>query len=790
MNILIDGQTFETPEINRGIGIYLKNTLNNMVKQSFIHNWYVTVSNKECLKSLDPWVRKRLIPIEDEIFKPSSDYRRTEKFTEKIESVVDRFNIDVYWNPNPLMINVLFINRSLKCKMYSMLHDIIPFIMPVKEWSKEVKNEYNRRIEYLKSEDMNLLCNSQATRDDFFKYICERPGLYVTELAADSKKYYKKRLKSGINSEPCIVFTGGFDYRKNMDGAVKAFAKAKEIYKNDEIIQKANMYIVCSASDEIKTEFYNMVKKLGIDGKVKLTGYISDEELQQLYFKCDVFFFPSLYEGFGLPIVEAMLSGAYILSADNSSLPEVCGGNALLCDAHNIKDMAEKIKTALYNAKNETLDEKNNRQEYALNFSWEKTADKTLTLFEKKTEETIIKRKIAIVTPWPKQKTGIANFIFKLIPYLVKYFDIDIFVDNTVDSQCELLEYKYGNLYLINQLEKYHSQYDEIIYQMGNSSEFHTGIYNSLIKYKGIVEVHDYIIHPFFYHSYFLKKKYSVYKQALIDGYGKEGEIHYKSVREKLISPDNEKFPMIESVSNISKATIVHNHWSKEQLNKNNVFVIPHSCFDKEEIDDNLKRDLLEKLKNFISYKNEIVIGCFGFVNENKRPIKLISAVERLLKDNIKVKLVFFGELNYKEIENYIIKNKLNDKIFITGYLNEKEYETALEFVDIVVNLRFPSMGEASGTLCESFKYGKSVLVSDLNQYTEYPDEICWKVPIENLEVETLAEMIKYLAKNPDVKQALEKNAKEYADKVLNPKKIAKMYYDVINNLIESGDNR
>ena len=110
--------------------------------------------------------------------------------------------------------------------------------------------------------------------------------------------------------------------------------------------------------------------------------------------------------------------------------------------------------------------------------------------------------------------------------------------------------------------------------------------------------------------------------------------------------------------------------------------------------------------------------------------------------------------------------------------------------MDIVVNLRFPSMGEASGTLCESFKYGKSVLVSDLNQYTEYPDEICWKVPIENLEVETLAEMIKYLAKNPDVKQALEKNAKEYADKVLNPKKIAKMYYDVINNLIESGDNR
>lgn len=782
MNILIDGQTLETPEVNRGIGIYFKNTLNNMVKMSFCHNWYIAVSSADSIKYLDPWVQKRLHIIEDNAFSPCSDFSRTDTFTSAVENAVSRYGIDLYWCPNPLMVNVLYVDRILPCRMVTFLHDIIPAIMPVKEWSSEVKKEYARRLEFLSSEKIMLLCNSDASKNDFIKYVAPRGNIYTTLLAADSRKFYIPKTASGDPENPIIVFTGGFDYRKNTDGAVRALALACHKFPGDKMLSNARMYIVCKAPKNQQDEFYSFVDEQGLGGRVKLTGFISDEDLSSLYNSCDVFFFPSLYEGFGLPIVEAMLGGAYVLSADNSSLPEVCGGHALLCNAKDTEDMAVKLRQALSESFAESLEQKQERQRYALTFSWERTALQTLAYFEG--EAPVVpekKQKIAIVTPWPEQNTGIANFEYKLIPYLQRYFDIDIFVDDTFVSDCRFLPYSGGNKYSISEFDRLHGEYDHILYQVGNSSDFHTGIYKAMLKYKGIAEIHDYVLHPFFYHSFFLKKDYSVYKQALINGYGEEGLAHYKDVYDKVGCPDNEKFPMAESVAAVSSAVIFHNHWSKEQMQRDNVYVIPHPSFDKNIVDEEEKAQYLDKLKKMIGYRGEYVIGCFGFVNGNKRPIVAAQAVAELNRSGYRAKLVFFGKCNCDELIRYISENSLQDNVTITGYLEKNEYETYLDFCDLIINLRYPSMGEASGTLCEAFKYGKPVIVSEVNQYCEYPDEVCWKIPVGGIENECLVDMLKYLIDHEDVRKALGENARNYADTVLSPAKIAQEYYKILS---------
>lgn len=782
MNILIDGQTLETPEVNRGIGIYFKNTLNNMVKMSFCHNWYIAVSNADSIKALDTWVQKRLHVVVNEAFAPCSDFSRTELFTSAVENAVSQYNIDLFWCPNPLMVNVLYVNRILRCRMVTFLHDIIPAIMPVKEWSAEVKKEYARRLEFLSSEKIMLLCNSDASKNDFIKYVAPRGNIYTTLLAADSRKFYIPKTSAGDPENPVIVFTGGFDYRKNIDGAVRALSLACHKFPENKMLSNARMYIVCKAPKNQQDEFYEFVAGQGLSGRVTLTGFISDEELSRLYNSCDVFFFPSLYEGFGLPIVEAMLGGAYVLSADNSSLPEVCGGHALLCNAKDTADMADKLRQALEESFAESLDEKRKRQEYALTFSWERTALQTLEYFEGESLETSgSKPRLAIVTPWPDQHTGIANFEHKLIPYLQKYFDIDIFIDDTVVSDCQFLPYTGGNKYMISELDKRHDEYDHILYQVGNSSEFHTGIYKAMLKYKGIAEIHDFILHPFFYHSFFLKKDYATYRQALINGYGDEGLAHYKDVFDKVCWPDNEKFPMSESVAAVSKAVIFHNHWSRDQLNSGNIYVIPHPAFDKNVIGEDKKTQYLDKLKKMINYRGEYIIGCFGFVNSNKRPVVAAQAASELVRSGYRVKLVFFGKCNCDELTQFINENALQDIVTVTGYLEKDEYETYLDFCDMIINLRYPSMGEASGTLCEAFKYGKPVIVSELNQYCEFPDEVCWKIPVGGIENECLVDMLKYLIDNEDVRKALGENARNYADAVLSPAKIAKEYYKILS---------
>lgn len=791
MNILIDGQVLETPELNRGIGIYFKNVFNNMVKRSFSNVWYISISNRDVLQFLDPWVSERITPIVNPVFAPSTDYSKAEAFTIELNKVIQEYQIDVYWNPDPLMVNVLFPTHELACEMFITIYDLIPAVMPIKEWSVPVKTEYNRRLSILKKwKNLNLICISEFTRKDVFNFCDPSLNSTIALAAADSKKFYTERTSKTLPKEFVIVFTGGFDYRKNMYGALKAYAKAFNSVSESHPIKRSKFYFVCHAADKEIQEFYSEAIALGVKNQIVLTGYISDEELKLLYSQCDVFFFPSFYEGFGLPILEAMLGGAFILSADNSSLPEVCGNHAMFCKADDVNDMANKLVLALNESLKESIEDKKERQKYALSFSWEVTADRTLQFFSDclahSSPEVVEKKKIAIVTPWPEQRTGIANYVSKLLPHLSKYFFVDIFVDNTIEMPEGFLDNPYGKLFMINELDEHCSEYDELIFEMGNSAEYHSGVYEAMLKHEGIVEIHDFVLHPFFYHAYFLKKRASIYREALTRAYGQEGLMHYHEVKNKICFPDNEKFPMCESVSLLSKATIFHNHWSKDHCKtSSNAYVIPHPCFDKHVIAENkhaIWKGLLQRIGGKVA--GMIIIGCFGYVNENKRPQQTIQAVQNLINLGYNVKLVFWGNSNISGFDEKI-KESLQDRIFITGYLSHDEYVCALELTDIVVNLRYPSMGEASGTLCEAYKYGKAVLVSDINQYKEYPDEICWKVPVGRYEQECLTSMLKYLIDNPKVRKALGENAYDYAKNVLSPSAIAKEYWKVINNIAQ-----
>ena len=157
-----------------------------------------------------------------------------------------------------------------------------------------------------------------------------------------------------------------------------------------------------------------------------------------------------------------------------------------------------------------------------------------------------------------------------------------------------------------------------------------------------------------------------------------------------------------------------------------------------------------------------------------------MDAVSELLKEGYQIKLCFWGEAANNEVVDRAKRIGLQDEVIVSGYLDKESYEAALEMTDIVVNLRYPSMGESSATLCEAFKYGKAVIVSDLNQYREFPDEVCWKVPICNQEKEILKQYLKCLMDREAVRDALGENAQNYADNVLSPTKVAAQYYNIL----------
>lgn len=782
MRILIDGQTFQTPEIHRGIGVYIKNTINQMVKISCAIDWFIAVSDPKNLKELDPWVRSRLHVIVSDEFIPGTDYGRNLAYTEKTQEIIRREQIDAVWIPNGLMVNVLFLSHSLTCPVFVTVYDLIPYIFPVKEWPKNITEEYQRRLQLLKDQDnIRLLMISEATRQDWIHYMDDnRSESTVTFLSADAKIFYHKRIKNKKTGDnPYILFTGGFDYRKNIDGAISAFAKARKEHCDDPEFLKYKLIIVGKYDEQTKQKYERFIASQKVTENVRLTGYISDEELAKLYQQADIFFFPSLYEGFGLPILEAMLGGAYIVSANNSSLPEVCSGYATLFDVDDSGQMSEALYTGYCNSKNETQEDIDRRQEYALGFSWDHTAKLTLEMIEQSVTEEVIpdeKPSLAVFTPWPDQETGIANYESKMIPYLSKYFDITVFTGaparkeaNAATRVCPLKAFV---------SEK--NRFTYRLFQIGNNVSFHKDIFEMLEREGGIAEIHDYVLSPFFFSAY--GKDSKRFEKLLIAGYGEEKGKGFAEIARRIHNhPDIGICPMSETVVALSDKTIFHNQWSRDKMQGKNVYTIPHPSFPMEEPDPETQSRCRSKYINkYDISESDTLISCFGWVNRNKRPDIVLDAIKRLKSNGYKVKMVFWGENNEDYLWGSIKDRGLDEQVFVSGYLSREEYYTALEMTDIVVNLRYPSMGEASGTLCEAFQMGKPTIVSDLNQYQEYPDEVCWKLPVCNSEDELLSVYIAYLIDHPEVADALGKNARAYAKYTLDPERIARLYYQCI----------
>ena len=205
----------------------------------------------------------------------------------------------------------------------------------------------------------HIITISESSKKDIIKIIgIPAEKITVTYLAA--RKNYKD---FNLKKENFVLYIGDINPNKNLLSLFKAIALLKE--EKLVLVGKA-----LAESAEIKKE----IEILGITDRVTLTGFVGENEKIILLNKAKVYVQPSIYEGFGLPVLEAMACGTPVICGDNSSLPEVAGDAATYVDVTNPSDLADKI-----------LNVKKTRKEIiqAAKFSWEKTAKETLKVYEK-----------------------------------------------------------------------------------------------------------------------------------------------------------------------------------------------------------------------------------------------------------------------------------------------------------------------------------------------------------------------------------------------------------------------
>lgn len=298
---------------------------------------------------------------------------------------IEENNIDMHHIPQ----NGIGLNELYTSPIVVTIHDLIPYILP-ETVGRGYLERFLRDMPLIVRDSKVILTVSEYSKRDiikFFPFVNEEK-IFVTPLAAN--KSYKPlnktncieyiKNKYSIDS-PFILYIGGFSTRKNVKELIIAFNKIQKSLK------KNYKLVLCGSIRDEGIKLQELCKELLMDDKIIFTGFVPDDELPLFYNAAEVFIYPSSYEGFGLPPLEAMSCATPVITSNLTSIPEVTKDCAILINPFDKDELASSILTLL---NSESLLQEYSEKGYnnSLNFTWENTAIATLKAYEHVFENT------------------------------------------------------------------------------------------------------------------------------------------------------------------------------------------------------------------------------------------------------------------------------------------------------------------------------------------------------------------------------------------------------------------
>lgn len=294
----------------------------------------------------------------------------------KVLSDIYKSGIEIFIAPTSYIIPAL--HNPEKVKILMTVHDLIAFLYPKNHNKKAVLTEKLTLARALKKVK-KVLSVSENTKKDLIKlfHIKENKIEIIHNAASDSFGIVEDdlceemRKEKGLPKE-FIFSVGTLEPRKNYGTLIEAYAKIKAHHQDTKLL-------IAGKKGWKSESIFEKVEKLGLKNDVIFIGYVTEDELAKLYNLATVFAYPSLYEGFGIPPLEAMKCGCPVVTSNISSLPEVVGDAALLINPNSAEDLANALHKLLSDPSlQEDLKAKGLDQHKK--FSWETSARKLLAI--------------------------------------------------------------------------------------------------------------------------------------------------------------------------------------------------------------------------------------------------------------------------------------------------------------------------------------------------------------------------------------------------------------------------
>lgn len=407
MRIVIDMQGAQTESCFRGIGRYTIAFAQAVVRNRGQHEVFLVLSDL-FPQTIEP-IRaafENLLPQENiRVWSSSGPISHRENKNihsrEVAEILREAFIASLY--PDVIHISSLFEGydddaaTSIGCfdirtPVSVMLYDLIPMLNP-DQYLKPNSNYsayYKKKIEFLKKANV-LLAISDSAKKEGLSCLGEDAGHIVNVSTSVDFKFKPIEIdeitkttlfrKIGI-TRPFVFYVGGYDERKNLPRLIEAWSSLPI-----EIRNAHQLLFVGKGSDIKVANLLHVAYQNGLsEDEILFSGFISDEELIQLYNLCNLFVFPSWHEGFGLPVLEAMACGAAVIAANSTSLPEVIGLDEALFDPCDVNAICLKMQEVLTNQRL-LIKLKNHGLHQSKKFSWDKTGQIAIATWEKLIED-------------------------------------------------------------------------------------------------------------------------------------------------------------------------------------------------------------------------------------------------------------------------------------------------------------------------------------------------------------------------------------------------------------------
>lgn len=382
LKVLIDG----TPITKRftGVSVYITHLIHSLVQLKMEHllrlevgyqpslkNWLQ--GNYQCSYSFNTDIQFRYLSLPIRLSNP---------LFLNFPSLFQRFCESSFDYPDVIHGTNYFVYPSRHSSNILTLYDLTFIKYP--ELVDRVAKKYNTQVRKCLEWTDLIITISESSKRDIIQYLdIPKEKIFVTPLASrysgkeiSITDFSHEKMSSYYDFKvPYLLFVSTLEPRKNINGLITAFNYLKEKYKIPHHL------VLVGQKGWLYEPIFQAINQSRYKNHIHHLNYLSDEEVAYFYQNAEVFVYPSFYEGFGLPVLEAMTLGTPVVTSNRSSLPEVTGNAGLLVDPDDSIELANNILKIIENSEFRQILIKEGKQQ-AQQFSWLKTAELTLKAYQ------------------------------------------------------------------------------------------------------------------------------------------------------------------------------------------------------------------------------------------------------------------------------------------------------------------------------------------------------------------------------------------------------------------------